>query len=66
MQWGELPIQTFACELPTGEQVRECTVTGGSGQVSVTVSQDGARVLLTFAEPVKIGRGEAMTVSLRT
>ncbi len=66
VQWGELPIQTFACEVPTGEQVRECTVTGGSGQVSVTVSQDGARVLLTFAEPIRIGCGESLLVSLQT
>ena len=39
--WGELPLQTFACEVPAGEQVRACTVTGGSGPISVTVAQDG-------------------------
>ncbi|MHB8969975.1 MAG: GH116 family glycosyl hydrolase [Pirellulaceae bacterium] len=64
VQWGQLPVQTLAFELPAGRQLRDCQVTAGTKQLMPTVAQKGTRVLITLAEPHCIACGESVVVQL--
>ena len=65
VQWGELPVKTLALELPAGRQLRSCQITAAAKQLTPTVTQNGSRVLIALAEPLRIARGESVVVQLQ-
>jgi len=63
VQWGKLKLRTLSLTMVQGAPGSASALVG-TKQVPVRVSREGQRVLLTFAEPVVVGAGDALTVRI--
>lgn len=61
---GTVRIRTFALELPAGAKARSVVVMANGEGVAATFAQTGPRVVVTFADEVRVGVGEAVELTV--
>lgn len=64
LRWGQLRLRSLALALPEKAQAKKVRVKAGTQTVETKLSQEGRRLLLTFAGDLRLKEGERLTVEV--